>query len=172
MNRYRCGSESHEMRVDAHDITDADRLSQCHRVDGDRGAAPAALDATIPPAISIWPRSQPPKISPYWLLSDGMHRVRIESDHPSRRRPNRASARVSPSASAARTRCAPAAIWCQRRHRPDAMPCAFIMRLSALPAAHRARQPQEARAHRHDRRHQRQMRGAVPLAGIRPRLPS
>jgi hypothetical protein len=74
-----------------------------------------------------------------------MHRVGIESDHPSRRRPKRAKElayhRLPPGGPAA-----PAAIWCQRRHRPDAMACAFIMRLSALPAAHRARRPQGARA--------------------------
>jgi hypothetical protein len=36
------------------------------------------LEAKIPPAISIWLSSQPPKMSPFWLVSAGIARVRID----------------------------------------------------------------------------------------------
>src|ERR1700692_4522280 len=36
------------------------------------------LDAKIPPPISIWLSSQPPKMSPFWLVSDGIAIVRID----------------------------------------------------------------------------------------------
>ena len=38
----------------------------------------AILEAKIPPPISIQPSSQPPKISPFWLVSAGIASVRID----------------------------------------------------------------------------------------------
>src|SRR6202049_5243770 len=42
----------------------------------------AILEAKMPPPISIWPSSQPPKISPFWLVSDGTARGRVEKTPP------------------------------------------------------------------------------------------
>src|SRR5208282_6879953 len=39
----------------------------------------AIFEAKIPPAMSICPSTQPPKMSPFWLVSAGMASVRIES---------------------------------------------------------------------------------------------
>src|SRR5258708_12501517 len=38
----------------------------------------AILDAKIPPPISIWLSSQPPKISPFALVSAGIARGRVQ----------------------------------------------------------------------------------------------
>ena len=38
----------------------------------------AVFDAKTPPPISIWLSSQPPKISPFWLVSAGIASVRVQ----------------------------------------------------------------------------------------------
>src|SRR5258708_1379902 len=38
----------------------------------------AILEAKMPPPISIWMSSQPPKMSPFWLVSAGIASVRID----------------------------------------------------------------------------------------------
>src|SRR5579859_1432571 len=38
----------------------------------------AIFEANTPPPTSIWLSSQPPKISPFWLVSAGMASVRIQ----------------------------------------------------------------------------------------------
>ena len=38
----------------------------------------AILEANTPPPMSIWLSSQPPKISPFWLVSAGIASVRMQ----------------------------------------------------------------------------------------------
>src|ERR1700684_2631408 len=38
----------------------------------------AILDANTPPPTSLWLSTQPPKISPFWLVSAGIASVRIQ----------------------------------------------------------------------------------------------
>ena len=39
----------------------------------------ATFDAKMPPPMSIWLSSQPPKMSPFWLVSAGIASVRVQS---------------------------------------------------------------------------------------------
>ena len=79
MHGDRGAADANEVGVDRDEIADIDGLAKIHRLDRDRDSARLRdLGANTPPPTSIWLSSQPPKMSPFWLVSAGIASVRMQ----------------------------------------------------------------------------------------------
>ena len=77
-DRQRCPPHTLGRGVNAENVSDMHWLDEMHRLDRNScDAAWARWPAWMPPAISIWESTQPPKISPLGFASAGMASVRV-----------------------------------------------------------------------------------------------